>query len=1051
MKSCHRLMIFQVNNGELSINITREVYFFMTRNIKRIIAIFLMLTIFSSFFIVFAEATKIEMDMENYIEDTLKKGKIPGLSLVIVNGDQTTIKSYGYANTENKIKVTESTKFELASCSKAFTALAIAKLNEEGLVNFDAPISEYLPWFSVRYGGDKEIISIRQVLYHTTGIPVTTISNFTQTTSDKAITEAVASLIDMELEAKPGSEFEYATINYDILGAVIEEVTGMSYEEYMFQEILKPLGLDHTTVGIDLSDQNKSIGHKISFFKARPYESPIFRGNYPAGYVVSDGEDMAKWLKIQMGTIENDYSLLVEATHNPDRNVLPNPKDLSSYAFGWEVHQNEIEEISHDGLNPNFSSYIAFSKKDKIGVVVLANSNSAYTSVIGQYVMMHLNGEENIVINEPNNLVDRACSVVSIILISLLIGEIVFSVAFVSEILKKDRIYEGVTAKKFKKLLLIFSMCLPYIYAVYILPSALAKSNWATFIIWTPKTFVVSIALLGILMVTTYVLYSLLLVFPHKNKYKKELPNLAVLSLISGVANAIIIFLITNSVNSNVALKYLVFYFTLILFIYIYGRKIVETRLVEMTQSIIYDLRMNMFEKLFGATYQAFEKIDSGQILTTINNDAEQISQSANLFVTFLTSLVTIVCVFVYLGTLSLMATLLSLLVIFMIAGIYYVVVQSSRKHWEEARDTQNIFMEKVEGLIKGFKELTMHFKKKTEYMKEVSMISSEFRDKTTLGRKNFVNSFLVGESLFIVVLGTISLGFPIIFPSITAGVLISFIIVLLYILGPINALLRITPQIIQVDIARKRIEKLTNDIPVNISGVERKVELASVINNIKVENMIFKYDAKAENKKFEVGPINLEIAAGEILFLIGGNGSGKTTLAKLLTGLYAPVEGSIKVNGKTVKPGEIGEYISVIFSDFHLFKRLYDVDCSGKETEIKEYLKLLNLEEKVEIRDGCFSTTDLSTGQKKRLALLRCYLEDRPIYLFDELAADQDPQFRKFFYRELLPKMREEGKIVIAITHDDHYFDVADKVLKMDMGQIEVIDMTYSSDFAIS
>lgn len=1023
----------------------------MIRTKKYLVVLLLILLIFSSYTQVFASKNMIEDDIETFIDKTIKKGKIPGLSLVIVDEENTYIKSFGYADVENGVEVTQGTKFELASCSKAFTALAIARLDEEGLINLSDPVSKYLPWFYVEFEGHKQPITIGQALHHTTGIPVTTISNFTQSKSDNALKEAVRSLVGISLKNKPGKEFEYATINYDILGAIIEEVTNMSYEEYMLENIFKPLGLNNTSVGINEEDTLKAKGYKISFFKPREYDSPIFRGNYPAGYIVSNGEDMARWLKLQMGIKESKYSALIEKTHIPDRSVLPNEGDLSSYALGWTVHQNDIEEIKHDGFNPNFTSYIAFSKKDKIGVAVLGNSNSGYTSVIGKYVMMKLKGEKNIVLSEPRDIMDRACSVVSIILSCIIIAEIGFLVMFLAEIKRKNRVYEGINSKKLKKLLLVLLTSLPYLFAIYIIPRAIAKSNWETIIVWTPKTFITSIVLMGILMIMSYIVCGLLLVFPHKNKYKKELPNLIALSLISGVSNSIIIFLITNSVNTNVELRYLLLYFILILFIYIYGRKIVETRLVEMTQSIIYDLRMNMFKRIFRATYQDFEKIDSGQILATINNDTERISESANLFVTFITSVITIICVFLYLGTISLVATLMSLLVIAIIAGIYYIVVQKSRKHWEEARDTQNSFMKKIEGLIKGFKELTMHFKKKREYMKEVEDISCEFRDKTTIGRKNFVNSFLIGESLFIVVLGSISFGFPIIFPSVTAGVLVSFIIVLLYILGPINAILRIAPQLVQIDIARKRIEKFTNGIPVRDEEVNSRIELMSSIKDIKVKNIIFKYEEREENKRFEVGPIDLEIISGEILFIIGGNGSGKTTLAKLITGLYAPIEGSIKINGKELRAGEIGEYISVIFSDFHLFERLYDVDCTNKEDEIREYLKLLGLEGKVEIKNGCFSTTDLSTGQKKRLALLRCYLEDRPIYLFDELAADQDPQFRKFFYRDLLPKMKEKGKIVIAITHDDHYFDVADKVLKMDMGKIEVMDSRYLNEIAIS
>jgi ABC-type siderophore export system fused ATPase/permease subunit len=188
----------------------------------------------------------------------------------------------------------------------------------------------------------------------------------------------------------------------------------------------------------------------------------------------------------------------------------------------------------------------------------------------------------------------------------------------------------------------------------------------------------------------------------------------------------------------------------------------------------------------------------------------------------------------------------------------------------------------------------------------------------------------------------------------------------------------------------------------------------------------------------FGIGPIDLEVKSGEILFIIGGNGSGKTTLAKLLTGLYEPDEGKVLINNKVVESGYLSEYFSTVFNPSFLFEKLYNINVKNKQSEIKKYLKVLNLEEKVVIEENKYNTIDLSGGQRKRLALLQCYLEDSPIYLFDEWAADQDPGYRNFFYRTLLPEMRKAGKIVIAITHDDHYFDVADKILKMKDGRLE-------------
>jgi ABC-type siderophore export system fused ATPase/permease subunit len=213
----------------------------------------------------------------------------------------------------------------------------------------------------------------------------------------------------------------------------------------------------------------------------------------------------------------------------------------------------------------------------------------------------------------------------------------------------------------------------------------------------------------------------------------------------------------------------------------------------------------------------------------------------------------------------------------------------------------------------------------------------------------------------------------------------------------------------------------------------------------------VFKYESENEEEPFTIGPLDFEAKRGEITFIIGGNGSGKTTLAKLLTGLYIPEEGYIQIEGKEIEKNQLGEYFSTVFSGFHLFEKLYDVDISKKEKVVDNYIKLLRLQDKVEIKENSFSTIDLSGGQRKRLALLQCYLEDAPIYLFDEVAADQDPEFRKFFYRNLLMRMKEEGKIVIAITHDDHYFDVADRIIKMDMGKIETVDASYRTTAAQS
>ncbi|MCP4152662.1 MAG: cyclic peptide export ABC transporter, partial [bacterium] len=421
--------------------------------------------------------------------------------------------------------------------------------------------------------------------------------------------------------------------------------------------------------------------------------------------------------------------------------------------------------------------------------------------------------------------------------------------------------------------------------------------------------------------------------------------------------------------------------------------------------------------------------------------DTNQIGNSANLFVALISSIITVIGCFMYLAAIAFWATAVTIGVIVAIAALYYVVGQKAEVYFEQARDTRNVFMRLLNGMLDGFKELSLHIRKKDEYKADLEVSCDEFRKKSYVAMIKFINAFLIGESMLILVLGAVGFAIPKIFPNIEKMILMAFIMVLLYLIGPITGILNAIPGMMQLKIAWGRVQGFLKDIPANIDASdlaafgEKKVSIDSLV----AKDVMFSYDSQEEDEAgFSVGPINIEAKKGEIVFIVGGNGSGKTTLAKLLTGLYIPENGSITVNGKEISNYELGEYYSSVFSGFHLFEKLYNIDIDDKRDEANEYLKLLRMAEKVEINGDTFSSINLSGGQRKRLALLQCYLEDCPIYIFDELAADQDPEFRKFFYRDLLLRMKEKGKIVIAVTHDDHYFDVADKVIKMDMGKVD-------------
>jgi putative ATP-binding cassette transporter len=126
----------------------------------------------------------------------------------------------------------------------------------------------------------------------------------------------------------------------------------------------------------------------------------------------------------------------------------------------------------------------------------------------------------------------------------------------------------------------------------------------------------------------------------------------------------------------------------------------------------------------------------------------------------------------------------------------------------------------------------------------------------------------------------------------------------------------------------------------------------------------------------------------------------------------------------------------TTIFADYYLFDELVQSDKALPD-DANQYLERMEIAHKVSIRDGAFTTTDLSTGQRKRLALINAWLDERPVLVFDEWAADQDPTFRRVFYTELLPDLKRLGKTIIVISHDDRYFDIADQLVRMEAGRV--------------
>jgi putative ATP-binding cassette transporter len=274
-----------------------------------------------------------------------------------------------------------------------------------------------------------------------------------------------------------------------------------------------------------------------------------------------------------------------------------------------------------------------------------------------------------------------------------------------------------------------------------------------------------------------------------------------------------------------------------------------------------------------------------------------------------------------------------------------------------------------------------------------------------------------------------------------TVGELIALV---MFIFSPISGLVMGYPAYVRASIALENIDALEKKLDQKAPPAEALTDDPWVgkLEEIEAANVSFSYVGEGDEESFHIGPLSLTITSGEVLFIVGGNGSGKSTLLKVLTGIYPPEDGALKMNGTPVTPANVQAYrerISAVYADFHLFSKLYGLEGVSEES-VSRLLQRMHLDRKTSFAARRFTAMNLSTGQRKRLALVVALLEDRPVYAFDEVAADQDPEFRGYFYEELIPDLKRRGKTVLVVTHDDRYFHCADRIATMEYGKLRSI-----------
>jgi len=513
--------------------------------------------------------------------------------------------------------------------------------------------------------------------------------------------------------------------------------------------------------------------------------------------------------------------------------------------------------------------------------------------------------------------------------------------------------------------------------------------------------------------------------------------------IISGTSNALLLAIINSAAAASEDTQLEVrLFFTGILCIslFIITKRFVMRQSVFHVEEMIRKVRVRIVKKIRRSELSVMEQEGTNDIYAAISQDANQISQTVSFMGIGFQSLIMVLFSVGYVAFISIPAFVIML--VYFVVGItaYLRLNGAANGFLREAVKKESLFFGVMDSILKGFKELKINKVKNQSIFERFELVTGQSKKYKVQAMYKIISSYMFSQSFFYVLLVIIIFILPL-YTEITEDNIVKLSASILFIIGPLEAIVTSIPTFVQANVASENILRLEKRLEANLSEEELakindpyyNVPPLPLEHSITLKDLTFAYPKNG----FRVGPVNLSIEKGKITFISGGNGSGKSTFLKLLTGLYNAQTGSIMVDDTPLTPQNHDAYqtlYSAIFTDFYLFERLYGLDEVDPE-RVEQLLRTMRIDQKTSIVDGAITDRNLSTGQRKRLALVVALLEDKPVYIFDEVAADQDPQFKKFFYEELLVELKASGKTLVVVTHDDLYFDNCDYHYRFDNG----------------
>jgi putative ATP-binding cassette transporter len=527
-----------------------------------------------------------------------------------------------------------------------------------------------------------------------------------------------------------------------------------------------------------------------------------------------------------------------------------------------------------------------------------------------------------------------------------------------------------------------------------------------------------------------------------RREMRGSLPKLLFMSGVAGISIAAILAAINAGLQGNSPL-WAAALFVISLFLFVKSQYYVTITTTAEIEAIIHKLRMRLMDHVRHSELLEIESIGRSSIVAAINSDTAVLTQASNMLCFTVQGAVLIFFVALYVAYLSLAAFVTTIVVVTVAGILFHVKNHRLIAEKQKSAEWERRLLDRLVDFLDGFKEVRLNSARSEDLFDDAVEVSRTAANIKIHTQAETFKMIVTSQTSMYVLLGAVVFVAPQFSDRLAGSSLTNTATALMFIAGACFGLVQSIPVLLNANAAADRIYQLEVTLGATVPVVEAgEVRIPQRFDRIEMHRIVFRYLDRFSDTTFQIGPLDFTLRAGDLVFITGGNGSGKSTFLKVLAGLYPPDSGELLLDGVRINDSTRDAYrglMSAIFSDNHLFRRLYGIPEPGLG-ELDRLLGQFRLADKTALVRGEFRTLDLSGGQRRRLALIVSLLEKRPILLLDEWTAEQDPEFRRKFYDELLPEIMRAGATVVVITHDDRYLDelhLPARRIRMDEGRI--------------